>query len=571
MQRKFRNVIFICALLAAWGTSARTNEQSASPRLDVVLKPHATAGSIDRIDVRMQIANFALKAGKTLLRMPVTIVSTPTAAYDASSITVRDARGPIKLTQVEEPPTSTGVYRHWDVDRDTVGDVDINYGTPPRPVSAGTRNGPLFDLRAQGGGLLGAGVYFFATPPGDQPYSISLKWDVSEAPPGTRGIWSFGENEQHTVAPAQTLAFSYYAVGPVKSEPADGKGNFAMYWLVQPPFDIDEVARSIRKLYGYMSEFFGDKDAAYRVFIRGNPYPAGGGTALARSFMFAFGSDGRTIGDGPQMLIAHEMAHNWPRLDGSDENHPATAWYTEGNAEYYAAVLSLRAGVIGLDKFLSVINSHAADYYGNPFVALTNQQAGEKFWSDARAQRVPYGRGFMYLAKVDAEMRTKSHGTKSLDSVVLDVLNHQRRKEKFGLADWRALVVKELGPSAGGEYDDMVAGKLITPPQGSFGRCFKVVNESERPFDLGFDEMRLGVVNNLRPDSAAAEAGIRENDTILSMTPLDVVRPDPKKMMELKVRRAQQELTFTYSPRKAAVPAWHWVRDVSVSEKECGI
>lgn len=568
MERKLRRLVLLLVLCVC-GAAAGTGEQPA-PTLEVTLTPHITTGVIDRLDVRMRIASPAIKAGETLLRMPVTIVSTPTAAYDASAIRVRDDRGPIKLKQLEEKPTPTGVYRHWDVDRDTVGDVEISYGTAPRQVSAQTRNGPLFDLRAQGGGLLGAGVYFMATPPGEQPYSISLKWDMSGAPPGTRGIWSFGEGEQHTVAPAQTLAFSYYAVGPVKSYPPDGKGNFAMYWLVPPPFDLGELAKGISRLYAYMSEFFGDKGAPYRVFIRANPYPNGGGTALAQSFMFSFGNDGRTIPDGPEMLIAHEMVHNWPRLDGAEENHAGTAWYSEGTAEYYAAVLSRRAGVIGLDKFLSIINFHAADYYGNPFVALTNQQAGEKFWSDARAQRVPYGRGFMYLANLDAELRAHSGGQRSLDSLVLEILKRQREKQKFGLEDWRKLVVHELGPKAATEYEDMVAGKLIVPADGSFGPCFQVVKQPEQPFDLGFDEMRLGVVKDLRQDSAAAQAGLQEGDTILSMTPLEVVRQDPRKMMEVTLRRGDRQLTITYLPRRAATPAWHWVRNPSVDEKDCG-
>jgi hypothetical protein len=519
----------------------------------------------------MRIQNPGIAAGKTLLKMPVLLVSTPTAAYDTNSITVRDERGPIKLTQVDDEPTATGKYRHWEVDRDTVGDVEISYGAAPRQVSSETRNGPLFDLRAQGDGLMGAGVYFFAIPVSERPYNISLKWDMSEAPPSTRGIWSAGEGEQHTVAPASTLEFSFYTVGPVKSEPADGKGDFAMYWLMQPPFDIDQLAKSIGNLYVYMSGFFEDKGSPYRVFVRANPYPAGGGTAAWKSFMFAFGTDGKTIAEGPQMLIAHEMAHNWPKFDGGEENHAGTAWYTEGTAEYYSAVLSLRAGVIGLDKFLSVINSHASDYYGNPFVASTNRQAGEKFWTDARAQRVPYGRGFMYLAKVNEEIRAKSDGKRSLDMLVLKVLKRQRAGGKFGLPDWRSLIIDEVGPNAATEYDEMVAGKLIVPPQGTFGPCFEVVSEPEQPFDLGFDEMRLGVVKNLREDSAAAKAGVHEGDIIVSLTPLDVVRQDPTKKMDLKLKRGGQEITVTYSPREPEVPAWHWVRNPAVDQKNCGI
>jgi hypothetical protein len=559
----------LAGLLLLASTSPLAAATPSPPSLGVVLTPHAKDGAINRLDVRMHIPAPDVAAGGTLLRMPVNIVSTPTAAYDSNAITARDDKGLLQLSQVEEVPTPTGTYRHWTVSRPTVGDVVVSYGTAPRAVDSTTRNGPLFDLRAQGGGLLGAGVYFFAVPPGEKPYKISLHWDLSQAPAGTRGIWSPGEGDRTLIGPAETLEFSYYAVGPVKSEPADGEDNFGLYWLVKPPFDIDRLSTSIHKLYGYMAHFFKDDDAPYRVFIRRNPYPGGGGTSLARSFMFAYGSDGSTIADGPQMLIAHEMAHNWPKLDGGE--HAETAWYTEGTAEYYSAVLALRSGAIDLPKFLSIINDHAEGYYTNPHVSLTNKEAGALFWKDSRAQRVPYGRGFMYLAKVDADVRAKSGGKRSLDDLVLEVLQRQRKGEQVGLDEWAALVVRELGPQARRDFDDMVSGKLIVPPARAFGRCFTVAAENQRPFVLGFDEMRLGVVKDLIAGSPAAAAGVHEGDTIVALTPVKEVREDSSKRMDLTLRRGEKELKVSYLPRGAPVPAWHWVRNFSVPDGQCGI
>src|SRR5262249_35419072 len=155
-------------------------------------------------------------------------------------------------------------------------------------------------------------------------------------------------------------------------------------------------------------------------FIRHNPYNAGGGTGLAKSFMFAYGATQVPTLQDLQMLLAHEMAHNWPTLNGGEE-HPLTAWYTEGTAEYYSLVLAYRAHLIDGDRFLTILNQRAEGYYANPLIALTNEQAGERFWSDGRAQRVPYGRGFMYLAQVNAEMRAHSNGARSLDDLVLDI------------------------------------------------------------------------------------------------------------------------------------------------------
>src|SRR5690606_1293922 len=124
--------------------------------------------------------------------------------------------------------------------------------------------------------------------------------------------------------------------------------------------------------------------------------------------------------------------------------HPLTAWYTEGAAEFYASTLAYRAGVLSADDLLDIVNRRADSYYANPHLRLSNAEAGRIFWSDSRAQRVPYGRGFMYLTNINAQVRAASSGQRSLDDLVLDLLARQRRGEPAGLAEWKALIVAEL-------------------------------------------------------------------------------------------------------------------------------
>ena len=537
---------------------ARPDPALPPPALDVRLTPHARDGEVVRMDVELRIEHPDVAAGAALLRMPTLLVSTPTAAYAASQISASDAKGPLILRSEEEPETPTGNYRRYLTDRATTGDVVVRYATPPRAVDASTRNGPLFDLRRQPHGIMGAGVYFLALPDTTTPYRIGLRWDLSGMPAGSIGVWSLGEGEQHTVAPVEVLRFSYYAAGPLQRRSGQGHGKFAMYWLGKPPFEMSRLAEQTESVYRYMTHFFGADDAPYRVFARGNPYPAGGGTGLASSFMFGYGPGGETIAQGPQMLLAHEMAHNWPKLD--DEEHALTAWYTEGTAEFYSIVLSQRAGVFGLDAFVDQLNDRASGYYANPHRALSNAEAGKLFWKDARAQRVPYGRGFMYLVGVDSQVRARSGGKRSLDDLVLEVLRRQRAGDKVGVADWRALVVGELGAAAGVAFDRMVAGDTLAPEPTAFG-CLRAIAVRERPFDLGFDEMRLGQVNDLREGSAAAAAGLHDGDAIVSSTPLPTLKGDPRRHMQMQVRRDGKLLTFDYLPRGAEIDAWHWQRD----------
>src|SRR5215472_4354574 len=540
------------------------------PALDLVLKPHQADGKVDYVDVRMVIGHPDVAAGATLVHMPLVVASIPTQRYDGDAIHAKDAAGDLALTSKDEPPTPFLSYRDWQVARATSGDVTLSYRAIPRAVNAQTRNGPLFDLREEAGGLDGAGFTFIAPPVASTPYAIHVHWDLSDMPAGARGIWSLGEGDVSTVKPAEILAETYFYAGPVKSFPQGGSDRFSMYWLSDPPFQATAAAQTIQKLFAYASAFFHDTGEPYRVFIRKNPYAAGGGTALARSFLFAYGTKKPPTADELEDLIGHEMVHNWPTLDG---DHADTSWYTEGTAEYYSILLSYRAGLITPREFLKRINERADGYYTNPLQTLSNHDAEKIYWKDARAGHVPYGRGWMYLARVDAEIRAKSQGKRRLDSVVLALLDRGRAGQPVTPDDWQNLVAAELGPEARTEFADMIAGKWITPPPNTFGPCFRPVALKEAPQDLGFDPVAyMGtprVIKNLVAGSAAARAGLHEGDTVVSGT--DVSDPSFKydKPIALTVVRGGTEMGFNFKAAGEPMTGYRWERNPRVPAAQC--
>lgn len=544
--------------------------RAEAPALDLLLKPHVTAGKVDYVDISMTIAHPGVASGATLVHMPLVVASIPTQRYDGDAIRARDANGDLALTTKDEPPTPFLSYRDWQVARATSGDVTLSYRAVPRIVNEHTRNGPLFDLREEAGGLDGAGFTFIAPPVATTPYAVHIHWDLSDMPAGSRGIWSLGEGDVTTTRPAEVLAESFYYAGPVKSDPPDGANRFAMYWLSEPPFDATAAGKMIGKLFAYVSNFFHDEGEPYRVFIRKNPYAGGGGTALVRSFLFAYGTRKTPTTEDLEDLIGHEMVHNWPKLEG---DHADTSWYTEGTAEYYSILLSYRAGLITPEQFLKRINGRADGYYTNPLQRLSNRDAEQIYWKDARAGHVPYGRGWMYLGRVDAEIRTKSHGTRSLDNVVLALVDRERHHQSITLDDWQNLVAAELGPEARSEYADMVAGKPITPPPNAFGPCFHPVAIKEQPQELGFDPVAYmtapRVIKGLVAGSAAAHAGLHDGDVVVSG--VDVSDPSFKydKPITLTILRNGAEMGFTFTPQGEPVTGYRWMRNPHVPAAQC--
>jgi hypothetical protein len=559
------------ALLALLAFGAgRAAAAGPPPKLDVLLTPHATGGPDSYLGVRMTIERPNLAAGAPLVRIPLKLVGIPRPDWPKDALSARDDQGPIALTEADEPPTPQGVYHRWLVARATVGDVVVSWKAPPRVVTAATNNGPLFDLREESGGFAGSGNGFFAAPVAPGPWRIHLAWDLSAAPPGSRGVWSLGEGTVDTVAPSELLQFSYYYEGPLHSYPETKDTHFAFYWLTDPPFDPKDLGDKMHALFASMAKFFDDKGGDYRIFVRSNPYKGTGGTGLARSFMFGYFAPFKPTVDSLQGLLSHEMAHTWPAMQGE---HGDTAWYSEGTAEYYSTVLSWRAGAISIEKVLKTFNERADAYYSNPYLHATNPEAAKAFWTDPVAQTVPYGRGWLFLQQTDAAIRQATAGKKSLDTVVKALRKRQVAGQAYGIPEWLQLVGAEIGPAkAKAMYADMVAGKLLVPPKTLYAPCLKVVAFPIRSFELGFDRSSLNddrVVRGLDPDSAAGKAGLRDGDVIVEANDINDVRKDETLPLKLVVRRGAGTVPISFLPRGPGHEGYRFARNPKAPAGAC--
>ena len=84
-------------------------------------------------------------------------------------------------------------------------------------------------------------------------------------------------------------------------------------------------------------------------------------------------------------------------------------------------------------------------------------------WQDRRAQEVPYGRGFLYLANVDLQLRQAGKG--SIDDIVVKY----SVADPMPLQEWKDFVLERLGEKGLQEFEDMAAGKLMVPEPDLFG------------------------------------------------------------------------------------------------------
>ncbi|MBP2329246.1 hypothetical protein JOF56_009631 [Kibdelosporangium banguiense] len=511
------------------------------PTLALTLTPAA-----DGFHVEYIFDTPAIPANRTICRLPAVIVGIPGAPVRAADLRVTDALGPLTLHEEDEPATGSFTYRRWFADRDTSGPVTIAYFAAVRIVTGNTKNGPLFDLRAEAGGVSGAGVTFLALPDFPGPCAITIEWRG-------HGVSSFGEGTAAFTGPLQSVAFAYFMAGPVSRCHAAG---LTMYWLTEPRFDAAAVASRTGRIYQVMCDFFREPEPGHQVFVRRHPYPGIAGTAMTRSFVLGYQDCKAPTADELAAVLAHETAHNWPKLDG---DHGETSWYSEGTAEYYSIVLSHRAGLLDDAQFLQLLNERARRYCTNPLQGLTSAQAAEMYWADQRAQRVPYERGLFYFIDLDAKIRSATAGARSLDNLVLTVLDRQRAGGTVSVPDWLDLVAAELGETARSDFEAMRTGQRIVPPPDALGPRFTLTEVPDHMSELGFaiTSLESRVVTGLIAGSAAETAGVAEGDRILAgPTGSDVSRGVGT--IVLKLQRGTRTLTVDYAPIGAETSTYQW-------------
>lgn len=409
--------------------------------------------------------DFAAKAGTDMAARILELVKIPFCPIDIPVFS--DELGEIPYSTHNGEAEQSFIFRQfYRAERDTKGEITISYRITPRIQPEGYRSSPYFDLVAEKGGVQGSGTTFLLHLPNmNTEIDFRLSWDLSKLPEGSRAVWTFGSGDSEKHCAVQLTLFSAYMVGLVK---AVEEGVAGFYWFDELPFDANEGATQITTMFNYMSKMFHDKGGEYRVFTRHNHFHGGGGTAFPRSYIYAYGEGDHVTISGLQSLLAHEMVHNWPHLP--DDPAGLGTWYVEGSAEYYSVMVPLEMGIRSVELAAEDINEKAGSYYKNPLMGLSNLELGKIYWSDRRAQRVPYARGVLYLSNLDAAIRRATNGKNTLLDLEVALLEMQNPTNEDFLRIGSEFAGFDLRPG----FEEMCKGGMIIPDPEAFGGRFNV-------------------------------------------------------------------------------------------------
>ncbi|MXO66179.1 peptidase M61 [Altererythrobacter endophyticus] len=520
-------------------------------------------GAVRNVHVALTIDAVEADAGDALLHLPVMASTVSTAADRLTGLSASDASGPIMLTAHDDIRDDANVERRWSTDRAVSGTVQVSYDVPidpHRPLIAR----PAYELRTQDSTFSGAGNAFLLLPEDDRQRIVDVDWQLDAIGADARGASSFGVGDLTTQEPYATgdLHRAYFMGGkPGLHQSADGR--FFSVWQGEFGFPAEELMNWTDRLQQYYGDFFGYKPPVFGVFGRTNTLNPGSGIGLTHSFAFTFSKD--LSQQDLRGLLAHEMLHAWVNsLDGSMDQAGglAKSWFGEGLAVHYQRLLPYHAGLISAEDFLDDLNSTAGRYYTNALIDTPNSEVPAGFWLDTRIRTLPYDRGSLYFAKLDAQIRAKTQGQYSLDYIVRNMLAARRDGEPMDMALWKAWLFEMLGQQELDDFDAMLNGAVQVPPSDAFGRCFTRVTKKLQRFDLGFEPALLAsedrVIEGLDPASNAAAAGLRNGDKVLNSFPTDSLQGDQEAMVTLKLRRGEKELDVTYLPRGEWVDAYQW-------------
>jgi hypothetical protein len=527
------------------------------------------------VDVTMTIPNVQAAVGVPLFKLPRVVANVETVALTLKELVVRDGFGevPLAARDVKGPD---GPVRHWSSTREVQGDLVIHYQAPIDNAPPARGAAPPYSLRTEGGGFSGVGNVFLLLPEGDKNYPLSLRWDLSKLGTDSTATSSFGDGDLNLPNGAPSRLWStIFMAGPMTRVPAEvAPTGFSSAWLGTPSSDPAPLMDWAGKLHQWMNGFFGDgkQPPPYRVFLRYNPINAGGGAALTRSFMITHGKG--VTEDELKITLSHEMAHTW--TEGVD-----AAWYDEGIAVHYQALAPFRAGLITARQFLDDLNHTAARYYSDALNTTPDADIMPRFWEDTRIRTLPYDRGAMYFAVVDARIRKASEGKRSLDDLVRE-MNQKRNGRPTAAPDakpadmaalWRQLLARELGPSGAALHESMLAGEVIVPESDDFGPCFQRTAKKVRRFELGFEPASLAgdvkTIRGLQAGGEAAKAGLRDGDVVTYAVAMDKIQGQQDAKLTLNVTRDGRRFPVTYLPRGERVQVWQWQRVPGVADSNC--
>ena len=468
-----------------------------------------------------------------------------------------DAHGLLHLAGPMRVRVGDREFQTWTSSRPVHGLLHVAYIVPVASPSP-PRRGPHIDLQAAGGGVSGALVSVLLLPQLTGHVRTTLVWHTAN---GERAVTTFAYGNSSVTTTVPELENTLFLAGPLQTYPSKPptKG-FSMYALGLAPGALQSAAGWYQRAYEVMRQALHPRNTkAFRVFIRSyDGGPLDSGRANEGSLLLYLPPSVNPGSAAEHFLISHEMVHVFTK-PLSETSTGKGDWYTEGIADYLAMTVPFAAGLYSPTEYLRLVNSEAALYYTNPDRELSLPDAAEAKWKGNITWTVPYARGSMYFANLDAELSTRRYS-------VLELIRQMNREIESGRPGddktWVRLLGKQLGGQAVHEWGQMCDGHLLQPVREAFGKGLVSRQISTGFFSLGYSpayHTKGTVIEQVEAGTNAERAGLLAGDKLLETIDINPLSHSFDTPMQLQVGRQGKSLAISFDPHtRERVLAWNW-------------
>lgn len=257
-------------------------------------------------------------------------------------------------------------------------------------------------------------------------------------------------------------------------------------------------------------------------------------------------------------LCSHEYFHSWlvkfirpenfTHYDLHKEGYTSLLWIFEGFTSYYDDLILLRSGVISQQSYLDLLKAQLDRYLQNPgrliqSVSESSFDAWIKFYrqdeNSNNAGTSYYNKGSLVALCLDLGLRLRGS---NLDALMRRLYENTQQ----GIQVNERTIFELCHELTGDNWIEQINHLINTTDElpldqlfPEFGLSYTLKHDKALAFGLkGVDKAEGVVVQQVRRDSAAAQAGLSANDVILA---IDGVKASEK----LLAKYAKQQGTFT--------------------------
>jgi predicted metalloprotease with PDZ domain len=487
---------------------------------------------------------------------------------DLADPTARDQKGNIPVVLRN---TSPGVELSFG--RIAEGDVVVSYRVAGHPFSD-----DVLAVAIDPNRMRVSGERLVALPEDVPEKALAVSIAINPLPftSEARAASSFGVgNTRHTQASPGALRRATYIAGPMGQAILDGpEGQDEVAWLGYTSFDPRSIAAEVAAFRSASREYFGEKASAqFTLLIVPDSRLPGRFDVARRTQSVLLHVGAGQVYNGPlRVTVSHQLLREWMGsvlyVGPMDPSRSAEAvWFTDGVTRYLARELDFRFGLLSSAEYVAEVEELERIVATSPLASKSNAELARVKTPAALALAV--ARGARHAADVDARIRKKHAGKKSLDQV-LRGLYAEARKIGGPLADdsWSRALEAELGPDAAASFAHVSSGKVLSLPSDALGKCFVPEPRRYEAFSLGYEldsnatSPRVLVV----PGGPAERAGVKSGDRIVKV----FHQPeDPSVPVKLELEREGKKLNVEYRPVGKVIPGTGFRRVGKHSDAEC--